>query len=235
MRGGNPLCVALDAPTPEANEDLAGALGPHVGLLKVGLTAFASGGPDLVLRVAEQAPVFLDLKLHDIPAQVAGAVTSAVGLNAEFITVHALGGAAMLEAASDAAAQDIKVLAVTLLTSMDERAVAGIGLSGRIPETVLRLARLATGAGADGLVCSPHEVALLRGELGSRSEGGPWLVVPGVRAGGAETHDQKRTLPAREALDAGADVLVVGRPVTQAVDPARAAAALVASLRKASL
>lgn len=227
----NPLCVALDSADPDANEELAAALGPHVGLLKVGLTAFAAGGPDLVMRVAKHAPVFLDLKLHDIPAQVAGAVTAARALGVDLVTVHALGGPDMIQAALDAAGSDVTIVAVTLLTSMDEHAASAVGLGDDIRAGVRRLAKMAAAAGVRALVCSPHEVAELRNELGRRDRGGPLLVVPGVRAAGSPAHDQKRTLPAPDAITAGADVVVVGRPITRAADPVAAARELLAALR----
>ena len=230
----NPLCVALDSPDPARNEHLAALLAPHVGLVKIGLTAFGSGGPDLVRRIARNAPVFLDLKLHDIPAQVAGAVGAVASLGARLVTVHSLGGPDMVAAAVAAAADDVTVLAVTLLTSMDEASASAVGLGTDIRDGVSRLARMARRAGAPGFVCSPHEVAVLRAELGPRRGGGPLLVVPGVRAGDAERHDQKRTMPAPDTVAAGADVIVVGRPITQADDPVAAARDILASLESAA-
>ena len=151
---------------------------------------------------------------------------------ASFTTVHALGGRAMMAAAAGAAVR-VQVLAVTVLTSLDGAELSALGLAGGVEQTVLRLAERALGVGVDGLVCSPREVAALRREFGPRSEGGPWLVVPGVRPASWAADDQQRRGGARDALDDGADILVVGRPVTAAPDPAAAAARLAAEMRPA--
>jgi orotidine-5'-phosphate decarboxylase len=199
-------------------------------MLKVGLQAFVSGGPELVRRVAKEAPVFLDLKLHDIPAQVGSSVSAVADLDVALLTVHASGGRDMLRAAVDAAGDRVTVLAVTVLTSLDEEDLKHAGIAGGAEAQVLRLAELALSADAPGLVCSPLEVAAIRARFGARSAGGPLLVVPGIRPSGSETSDQRRTLDPRAAIDAGADVIVVGRPITESSDPVAAAEAIVADI-----
>ena len=222
---GNPICVALDFADADAIRATAAATEPHVGLYKIGLTAFAGSGPDLVSELRAHRPVFVDLKLHDIPAQVAGAVGAIKASGAGYTTVHASGGGAMIRAAVDASG-DMTVLAVTVLTSIDSAVLQRVGFSGNAQSTVLRLAEEALGAGAPGLVCSPLEIAVLRETFGARSEGGPLLVVPGIRSAGSARDDQRRTLSAREAMEAGADIIVVGRPITASDDPGEAARAL---------
>lgn len=224
------LIAALDTADLPRAEALAGALAPRCGLLKVGLELFSAAGPEAVRRIAAQAPVFLDLKLHDIPNTVAGAVRSLLPLCPAMLTLHAAGGPAMIAAARQAAeaageARPI-LLAVTVLTSLDAATLAETGVSGGPVQQVLRLARLAMQAGADGLVCSPQEVARIRDALGAA----PLLVVPGVRPAGSAAGDQARTATPAEAVAAGADWIVVGRPVTGAADPAAAAAAIAESL-----
>lgn len=223
---GNRLIVALDTADPVQLADWAVALGPHVGGLKVGLEAFAAHGPGVVGAVAEHAPVFLDLKLHDIAATVAGAARAVADLGVELLTVHASGGPAMV-AAAVAAAPGVTILAVTVLTSLDADALAAVG-QAPMEEQVVRLARLAVGAGAGGLVCAPTDVAAVRAAVGPA----PLLVVPGIRPRGAARDDQARVATPAEALGAGADRLVVGRPVTRAADPAGAARALLADARR---
>jgi orotidine-5'-phosphate decarboxylase len=229
------LCVALDAPDLATAEAWAGAVAPHAGLLKVGLELFSAEGGAAVRRIAAHGPVFLDLKLHDIPNTVAGAVRSLAPLQPAWLTIHAAGGAAMIAAAREAAekaangagsAGRMRILAVTVLTSLDAAALAETGVAGGTVQQVLRLARLAVAAGADGLVCSPREVAPLRDALGD----GPALVVPGVRPAGSAADDQARTATPEEMAAAGADFVVVGRPITKAADPAAAAAAIARAL-----
>ena len=219
----NPICVALDFDDPARVREIASATADHVGIFKVGLTAYTSGGPGLVRELAGRHPVFLDLKFHDIPAQVGGAVRAVAGTGALYTTVHASGGPAMIAAAVDASGNSVTVLAVTVLTSLDDGMLDAIGMKGPAAEAVLRLAGVALAAGADGLVCSPREVAALRAEFGDRVDGGPLLVVPGIRSEDESHGDQRRTMSATEALSAGADVIVVGRPITAAPDPAAAA------------
>jgi len=226
-----PICVALDTPSPEETRALAASLAGEVVAVKVGLTSFALGGAELVRDLVRANDVFLDLKLHDIPAQVEGAVGAVVDLGVSITTVHASGGRAMLQGAVNAArGSDLKVVAVTVLTSLDDSDLEDLGITGPAQETVLRFADLALSTGVHGLVCSPHEVAALRERFGLHAHGGPFLVVPGIRPAGASQGDQRRTLTPKEALDAGADLLVVGRPITQAPDPVAAVRDIVSGL-----
>ena len=218
------LIVALDVPTLAQARALAKQLRGVCQWVKVGLELYVVAGNTFVEELAgEGFSVFLDLKFHDIPKTAAGAVRSAGSMGASLLTVHAAGGPVMMAAAAEASAQlpnGPRLLAVTVLTSMDDAQLGAIGVPGSPAEQVLRLARLAESSGIDGLVCSPEEAALLRWELGT----GPMLVTPGIRPSGMETGDQKRvSTPAAAILD-GADMLVVGRPITQAPDPAAAAA-----------
>lgn len=223
MPDANPLCVALDSPDYTTVERLAFATQPNVGMFKVGLMAYAANGPGIVRGLIRMRPVFLDLKLHDIPAQVEGAVHAVRGLGAKYLTVHALGGPEMIQRAVEAAGDEVTVLAVTVLTSLDDHVLELTGVGDSAASQVLRLAELAVKAGAPGLVCSPLEVTALRARFGPVGGGGPVLVVPGIRPQGADSEDQRRTMTPKEALDAGADVIVVGRPITGASDPASAA------------
>jgi orotidine-5'-phosphate decarboxylase len=222
----NPICVALDFASAERVRSVAAAVAPSAGVLKLGLTTLYSAGTELVGELARSRPVFVDAKLHDIPAQVEGAMDSIAALGASYVTVHAGGGFEMVKAAVGAAGEGLDVLAVTVLTSLDETEWARLGFSGPTEDGVVRLAERALDAGADGLVCSPLEVAALRRRFGSD----PRLVVPGIRPAGAAAGDQLRTLGPREALEAGADLLVIGRPITAASDPAAAAAEILAGL-----
>jgi orotidine-5'-phosphate decarboxylase len=229
----NPIYCAVDRPDLEGTLALARALAPHVGGIKLGLEFFTAQGPRGVeAMVALGLPVFLDLKLHDIPNTVAGAVRQVAKLGVAMLTLHAAGGRAMLEAAAEAAAASATppwLLGVTVLTSLDAADLAAIGMVADPVGQALRLARLAVAAGLDGLVCSPHEIAELRRALGP----GPKIVVPGIRAE-AGGDDQKRTMAPAEALAAGADILVIGRPITRAIAPVDAAAALARQLRPAA-
>ncbi|HUR13724.1 MAG TPA: orotidine-5'-phosphate decarboxylase [Mycobacteriales bacterium] len=221
-----PIAVALDAPDLATAELWAKAVSPHVQVLKVGLELYCAHGPAVVDAVRGEAELFLDLKLHDIPNTVAGAARAVAGLRPRFLTVHASGGADMVRAAVEAA-PDVTVAAVTVLTSMSAQVLDDVGLSGPPLDAVLRLAALAVGAGAGALVCSPHEVAAVRAEVGP----GVVLITPGVRPVGAEVGDQARVATPQQALADGADLLVLGRPITGAPDPAAAAAEIAASLR----
>jgi orotidine-5'-phosphate decarboxylase len=215
------LIAALDTANWEQASCWADAVARHCGLLKLGLEFFIANGQEGVARIT-QAPVFLDLKLHDIPNTVAGAVRALAGLAPAMLTLHAAGGKAMITAARQAAneaARPPKLLAVTVLTSLDQAALHSIGVVGPTADQVLRLADLALEAGADGLVCSAHEVSALRAAFGST----PILVVPGIRPAGSAAGDQARVMTPREAIQAGADFLVVGRPITGARDPGYAA------------
>jgi len=221
------LCAALDFPSWSAAEPFARSVAPEVGLLKVGLELFAAEGPAAVRAAAALGrPVFLDLKLHDIPNTVEGAARSAAATGASLLTVHASGGTEMVRAAVRGAGPGLRILAVTILTSLDAEGLALVGLAGPPVDAVIRLARLAVDAGAHGLVCSPLEVVAVRARLGP----GPLLVVPGVRPAGAARGDQARVATPQEAVRAGADVLVLGRPLREAADPAAAARAIALSL-----
>jgi orotidine-5'-phosphate decarboxylase len=221
------ICAALDFASWEAAEPFARAVAPEVGMLKVGLELFAAAGPEAVRRAAALGrPVFLDLKLHDIPNTVEGAARSAAASGASLLTVHAAGGDEMVRAAGRGAGGRLRILAVTVLTSLDAAALGRVGLQGTPAQAVVRLARLAVDAGADGVVCSPHEVQAVRAAVGP----GPLLVVPGVRPPGAARGDQARVATPAEAVRAGADVVVVGRPLREGGDPAAAARAIAAAL-----
>jgi orotidine-5'-phosphate decarboxylase len=221
------ICAALDFPSWADAEPFARAVAPSVGMLKVGLEMFAAEGPAAVRAAAALGrPVFLDLKLHDIPNTVEGAARTAARSGARLLTVHAAGGAEMVRAAVRGAGPGVRILAVTVLTSIDAAALAAIGLLGPPEAAVVRLARLAVEAGAGGIVCSPLEVAAVRAAVGP----GPLLVVPGVRPAGAAKGDQSRVATPAEAVRAGADVLVVGRPLREGGDPAAAAARIAAEI-----
>lgn len=229
--GGARLAVALDVPDGVSAVAAAAGLRGHVDIVKVGLELFVAAGPELVRRLAGDGwAVFLDLKLHDIPATVAGAVRSASGLGVELLTLHTSGGRAMIEAA--AAARDAglpRLLGVTVLTSLDDAQLEAIGMPGGAGAGVERLAALARGAGCDGVVSSPREVAAVK-----RVCGADFLAVtPGIRPAGAARDDQARVATPADAVRAGADVLVVGRPIMKAPDPAAAAAAIRAEMEQA--
>jgi orotidine-5'-phosphate decarboxylase len=225
MSPSDRVCIALDFPTRAQVVDAARRFGPRVGWLKVGLEAFVAEGPALVAEVAKSARVFLDLKFHDIPNTVAGAVAAAARSGASLLNVHASGGRAMLEAASRAL-PDVrdrpKLVAVTLLTSLDTKALADLPIAGHPEGIARRLALLAKDCGLDGVVCSPTDLAVVRAACGPDF----LTVVPGIRPSGVAAGDQKRIATPREALAAGADILVVGRPVTAADDPDTALADL---------
>ncbi|MFC3125078.1 orotidine-5'-phosphate decarboxylase [Pseudoroseomonas globiformis] len=225
------IIAALDTPEVARAEGWARTVAPHVGMVKVGLELFCAEGGNAVRRVAAHRPVFLDLKFHDIPNTVAGAVRSVCALRPAMLTLHGGGGSTMIAAARRAAEDALgearpAILAVTVLTSFSTEGLAETGVNGGPAQQVLRLARLALDAGADGLVCSPHEVSRLRDAFGD----GPLLVVPGVRPVGAERGDQARIATPEDTVAAGADWLVIGRPITAAPDPGAAAAAIAASL-----
>jgi orotidine-5'-phosphate decarboxylase len=225
-----PVAVALDAPDLTTALAWAEATGPHVSTMKVGLELYLRLGATVVEQVRQVSgcAIFLDLKLHDIPNTVAGAARAVGDLAPELLTVHASGGAAMVRAAVEALPVT-KVTGVTVLTSLADSDLVDVGLRGPAPEAVLRLARLAVGAGARALVCSPQEVAAVRAEVGP----GVTLVTPGVRPTGSAAGDQARVATPERALADGADLLVVGRPITGAPDPGEAAAALASALAEA--
>ncbi|MET7326981.1 orotidine-5'-phosphate decarboxylase [Nonomuraea sp. NPDC005650] len=227
-----PIAVALDAPDLETAAQWAALVTPHVSTVKVGLELYLRYGPDVIasVRGASGVQVFLDLKLHDIPNTVAGASRAVSRLRPAILTVHAAGGPAMIRAAVEAADPQTRIAAVTILTSLSEADLARIGLVGPADDAVRRLAALSVESGATGLVCSPNEVSAVRAEVGE----GITLITPGVRPTGADTQDQARVATPEQALADGADLLVIGRPITASPDPGAAAAAIAASLRRAS-
>ncbi len=220
-----PVAVALDAPDAATAVAWALAAAPYVSTVKVGLELFCRSGPAVVEQVRGELDVFLDLKLHDIPNTVAGAVRAVLPLRPRYLTVHATGGPDMVRVAVEAG-EGLTIAGVTVLTSSTAETLAAVGLAGPAHDAVLRLAALAVGAGAGALVCSPHEVAAVRAEVGP----GIVLITPGVRPTGADPGDQARVATPAQALADGADLLVVGRPITGAPDVAAAAAAIAASL-----
>lgn len=222
----SPLYVAIDTPDLQKAEALARQVRNHVGGLKLGLEFFCANGHHGVHQMAKIGlPIFLDLKLHDIPNTVAKAVQALHPLEPAILTVHAAGGRAMLEDAKAAAGSHTKVVAVTVLTSLDDGDLLDIGVGGRAMDQVSRLADLAQSAGLDGIVCSGEEVGIARAAW---PQG--FFVVPGVRPAGGAMGDQKRAVTPREALDRGASILVVGRPISLAADPDLAAREIEATL-----
>ena len=222
----NPIYLALDLPRLDAAVELARKVKGHVGGLKLGLEFFCAHGHHGVHEVAKVGlPIFLDLKLHDIPNTVAGAMQSIHVLEPAIVTVHAAGGRAMMEDAKAAAGEGCKVVAVTVLTSLDGADLAATGVPAQPHDQVLRLADLAQEAGLDGIVCSGHEVS----EVHRRWKNG-FFVVPGLRPADASLGDQKRAVTPRSARDGGASVLVIGRPIARAEDPVVAARAIEATL-----
>lgn len=222
----NPIFVAIDTPDLGRALALAKAVKPHVGGLKVGLEFLTAQGPDGVRAIAELGlPVFADTKFHDIPNTVAGAAREIAKLGISIFNIHASGGEAMLRAAREAAAH-VKLIAVTVLTSLDEKDLDAVGQKGPAADQVVRLASLAQRSGLDGVVCSAWEIAPLRKALGPDF----LLVVPGIRPAGSDLADQRRVMTPRDAARAGADILVIGRPISAAADPAEAARAIAASL-----
>ncbi len=219
--------VALDFPNRSGAQSAVEQLRGKAGMFKVGKELFTAEGPGLVRELcASGEKVFLDLKFHDIPNTVAGAVSRAAALGVSLINVHAAGGTAMMKAAVAARGSQARLLAVTVLTSLDAEQLRAIGFAEPPDRLVLRLARLALDCGLDGVVAAPTEVAMLRRELGNDF----LIVTPGVRPAGSEPHDQARVATPAEAVRNGADYIVVGRPITQAADAAAAAAAIVRML-----
>ena len=232
----NPIIVALDVPKVETALQLAAQLAPVVGAFKIGSELFTNAGPEIVTRIrATGAAVFLDLKFHDIPNTVAKAVAAAVRLDVQMLTIHTCGGLEMMAAAEKAAQETAReldrpaplVLGVTVLTSLDSNELNEVGVETNVGKQVERLANLAARAGLRGLVCSPLEIATLREFLPAEMQ----LVTPGIRATSIRTDDQKRTLSAKEALAAGANWLVIGRPIYAAENPRAAAETILSSLR----
>ncbi len=229
----SPVFVALDTPDLDRALQLAQAVRSHVGGLKIGLEFITACGPQGVRKIVEIGlPVFADVKFHDIPNTVAGASRALANLGTQIFNVHAAGGERMMrDAAAAARAVDpkVKVIGVTVLTSIDDAVIDSVGQRGPAAEQVARLARLAQHAGLDGVVCSAHEIAPLRKACGADF----LLVVPGIRPAGADLADQKRVMTPAEAHRAGADILVIGRPITGAADPAAAAKAIADALATA--
>jgi len=222
------IYTAIDTIDLEAATNLATAVKPHIGGLKLGLEFFLRQGHAGVRAMATLGlPVFLDLKLHDIPNTVAGGITAVMPLRPALITVHASGGMAMVAAAREAAeayaaaqgGAPAKIIAVSVLTSLDKHDLDQIGVPKDPADQVVHLARMAVDAGADGIVCSPREISLVRAACGPS----PLIISPGIRPLGDRADDQKRVMTPFDAVSAGADILVIGRPITQAKDPAEAA------------
>jgi orotidine-5'-phosphate decarboxylase len=228
------LAVALDFPNEHEALKLVDRLGQTCQWYKVGMELYYATGNSIVRKLRDRGfNVFLDLKLHDIPNTVAGAVRSATHAGASLLTIHATGGAAMMSAAAEAASApgSPRLLAVTVLTSMDASELANIGITASPAEQVLRLARLAQASGIDGMVCSAEEVAALRKETGPNT----LLVIPGIRPAGSAVEDQKRIATPAQAIAHGASMLVVGRPITRATDPAQTAQAILQEIEQAQI
>jgi orotidine-5'-phosphate decarboxylase len=232
-RFSNPVFVALDTPDLEKAKAIAAAVKPFVGGLKVGLEFITALGPGAVREIVKIGlPVFADTKFHDIPNTVAGAARAIAGTGAAIFNVHASGGEVMLRAAKEAAASvnpAMKLIAITVLTSLDDAVLESVGQARPADAQVARLAKLTKASGLDGVVCSPHEIALVRKACGPDF----LIVTPGVRPAGSDLGDQRRVMTPAEAARAGADILVIGRPITGAADPAAAAKAIAAELKAA--
>ena len=228
----NPIICALDTTDIKKAEQLASQIKDHVCAIKLGLEFFTANGAAGVRTIEKiEIPIFLDLKFHDIPNTVAGAIKSLAGLDIFMTTIHTSGGGSMMRAAADAAKTLPKkpfVVGVTVLTSMDEGDIKSVGVSGSVSDQVKRLALLAKQSGLDGVVCSAHEIAMLRKECDKDFT----LVVPGIRPAGSDVGDQKRVMTPKEAMDTGASYLVIGRPITGAENPAAAARAILDSIEK---
>lgn len=223
----NPVFCALDTTDVSKALAWAKAIKPYVGGLKIGMEFFNANGPQGVAKVAQVGlPIFLDLKLHDIPNTVAGGIRALLPLGIAITNIHAAGGPAMMRAAADeaakAGAKRPKIIGVTMLTSLDASDLTATGVTGTASEHVVRLAKLAQSSGLDGVVCSAHEIEPLRRACGPDF----MLIVPGIRPAGATLADQKRVMTPREAFALGATIIVIGRPITEAADPAAAARAI---------
>jgi orotidine-5'-phosphate decarboxylase len=228
----NPVFVAIDTPDLSRALDLASQLKPHVGGLKVGLEFLTANGPEGVKKiVALGLPVFADTKFHDIPNTVGAASREIAKLGVSIFNIHASGGAAMLQAAREAAAAidpEVKLIAVTVLTSMNSDDIEEVGQKSPLEQQVVRLANLAKANGLDGVVCGPTEIRAVRQACGPDF----LLVVPGIRPAGSQMGDQRRAMTPAEAARLGADILVIGRPITGAANPADAARAIAEELRE---
>ena len=213
------VIVALDVPTKIAALDLVDQLREQISFFKIGLQLYTAEGPEIVRAVLSTgAKVWLDLKLHDIPNTVARAVESATNLGVHMLTIHLSGGSEMIRAATAARTNNISILGVTVLTSATEQTLREIGIADKVENQVLRLAKLGVGGGIDGVVASPHEIKLLRAEFGDKIK----IVVQGIRPSWAEPGDQKRFMTPREAVEAGADYIGIGRPITANPNPRQA-------------
>ncbi len=231
----NPIICAIDTTDVAQAHELAEKVRPYVGAVKLGLEYFVANGAAGVHALEHlKIPVFLDLKFHDIPNTVAKAIEATAGINNFMMTVHSAGGQAMLRGAIDASMRVAEttgrarpyIIGVTMLTSLDQDDLSMIGINGQLPTQVTRLADLAQSAGLDGVVCSSYEIPLIRAACGNDF----LLIVPGIRPEGSEMGDQKRTMTPKEAIERGADYLVIGRPITKDKNPAKAAADILASL-----
>jgi orotidine-5'-phosphate decarboxylase len=223
------IIVALDVPTKKKALQLAEKLRDQISFFKIGLQLYTAEGPEIIHAVSSiGAKVFLDLKLHDIPNTVARAVESANRLGVQMLTLHLSGGSEMIRAATAARASKMVLLGVTVLTSANDETLREIGIQDKVDNQVLRLARLGVEAGMDGVVASPHEIKTLRRELGGKTK----IVVPGIRPNWSESGDQRRTMTPREALEAGADYLVIGRPIAADSNPHDAAAKILEEISR---
>jgi orotidine-5'-phosphate decarboxylase len=225
----NPIICAIDTIDTAKAKNLVRAVSGSVGMIKLGLEFFTANGMLGVREVAGDMPLFLDLKFHDIPNTVAGAIRATAPIRTSIITIHASGGKAMMEAAAKAA-RDLPsrpiIVGVTALTSLDDNDLKTIGFANNIQNQVSKLADLTQTSGLDGVVCSPHEIEILRRQCGEDFK----LVVPGIRPAGSASDDQKRVMTPKEALEKGASYLVIGRPIAESEDPGQAAKDILASL-----
>jgi orotidine-5'-phosphate decarboxylase len=226
-RGADKIIVALDVATKKEALGLVAELRGQISLFKIGLQLYTAEGPEIVRAVlAESVKVFLDLKLHDIPNTVARAVESAAGLGVQMLTIHLSGGSEMIRAATAAKKNAMSILGITVLTSASEDTLRETGISDRIDDQVVRLARLGVANGINGIVASPREAKVLRAEFGDRVK----IIVPGIRPAWSQAGDQKRISTPREAIEAGADYLVIGRPITSYPKPCEAVTLVLSEL-----
>ena len=229
MKNSSQVILALDFNDMASTVEMINLTKEHIAIYKLGLEFYLAHGKSGVEEIQSRftdIEIFLDLKLHDIPNTVAGACRSVADLHPKFLTVHASGGSKMISAASSTL-PNVEITAVTILTSLDQEQISAMGLSENIGNLTLSLAKNAVNSGARAIVSSPQEVSLLRKHLGEKVT----LITPGVRPSGAERDDQERVMTPREAIEAGADFVVIGRPITKASDPKQAAEAITASLR----
>ena len=228
-KAADKIIVALDVPTKEEALKLVEKLRDQISFFKIGLQLYAAEGPGIARQIsATGSKVWLDLKLHDIPNTVARAVESASRLGVQMLTIHLSGGGEMIRAATAARVNNMLLLGVTVLTSATEETLREIGIQGKIDDQVLRLAKLGVEAGIDGVVASPHEIKSLRREFGNKIR----IVVPGIRPSWSEPGDQRRTMTPYEALEAGADYLVIGRPIVAHPNPTEAVAKVLGELNR---